>query len=174
MGIGINPINPLPYKVYWEFADGAAIEAVWATLEVPADYDSGNVEVFIWTERPTASTTTVASTRWGFNAYIAQRPALAAGNAIGIPPQNNEVTLTHPVRSAQYTYSGILTGGLPYTWTIYTGWRYAQRDSLGTITPNAAGDLFKVQIYRDPTHAGDTYAHSMALFCVDFEYLADS
>jgi hypothetical protein len=161
------PLNPLPYKVYWEFADGAAIEAVWATLELPADYDSGDVEVFIWTERPLQNTGTTATTRWGFDAYIAQRPAAGAGNAIGIPAQNGEVTLTHASRSELYV-------SLPFTWTIYTGWRYAQRDSLGTFTPNAAGDLCKVKIYRDPTDGDDTYAHSMALFMVEFVYDADS
>lgn len=168
MPTGLDPVNPLPRKAYWAF-DGAAVESVWATLQVPADYASGDITVYIWTERPTTYTNTAASTRWGFNAYIAQRPAAGAGNAIGIPAQNGEVTLTHPIRSS--TYTNTVYG---YTWTIYTGWRYAQRDSLGTITPNAAGDLFKVQIYRDPTHGGDTYTSDMALFLVEFSYTADS
>ena len=166
MAIELTPVNPLPYRPYWSFADGAVTNSVWATFQVPADISSATLTVYIWTERPTVSTNTAAQTRWGFDAQVASRGALGAANAVG--NQTGAATLTHAIKSDEYTSTVY-----EFTWTIYTGWRYAQRDSLGTITVSA-GDNVHIEIYRDPTHADDTYGAAMALFLVEFEYTADS
>jgi hypothetical protein len=156
--------NPLPYRPYWSF-DGAAINAVWATVQVPADIVSATTAVYIWTERVVSNGLYASSMRWGFDAWVGGRAAAGVGSVL--VNTTAEVTLTYPIR--KYSY---LVGGIPYMSWGASG-KYMQRDTLGTIAV-VAGDIIHVKIYRDPTHGDDTFNDAAAFFGVEFSYTADS
>lgn len=165
--VEINPINPLPYRPYWGFSS-AAYNSIWTTFQVPSDISSATMEVFIWTERATLYSGYANQMRWGFSAYIAARAGAGVGALVG--NQTGAATIIYPAISDIY-YSNYY--GTTWPFTIYTGWRYAQRDSLGTFNA-AAGDIVHMEIYRDPTHVDDTCSHTGAFWMADFSYTADS
>lgn len=149
----------LPYRPYWSFSN-AVSDRVWCTLQAPADISSATMEVFLWSERA-GSFSDATDMRWAWSSWDAAAAAVLVN-------QTNAVTVSYPdlILPVYGAY------GPPIAY-YHQHWRYAQRDSLGTITVGA-GDIIHFELWRDGAHAADTYTGEGAMFMLEFAYTADS
>jgi len=68
----------MPYHPVWQF-DATALESVWLTLRIPADYDSGTATVYLW--NMLEQSTGTADVLWGWNSWDAQASAVLVNQA---------------------------------------------------------------------------------------------
>jgi hypothetical protein len=68
----------VPYHDVWQF-DATALESVWLTLRIPADYASGTATVYLW--NMLEQSTGTADVLWGWNSWDAQASAVLVNQA---------------------------------------------------------------------------------------------
>jgi len=150
---GTNPATWTNFAAYarfirdeWTFSD-AASDAMWCTIQVPADIVSANLTIYLWYTgiTPLAS----GDIRWTYSIWQAGAGAIAANStgAIVVAGDINLNMWSSPV----YLYQEILVA-----------------------QPVTAGDVLHIQLARDGIHGADNYAGDAIASGLYFYYTADS